>query len=356
MSPDQRHHKAAAHDRSPAQLSRARVTLHTTPGPLQPRLTIGPVDDPYEREAERVADQVMRMPAPAIQRATAQIQRAAEGAAPEVTPEIEGQIGALHSGGQQLDGEVRRFMEPRFGYDFGSVRVHTSPQAARAASSVNALAFTLGNDVVFGAGQYQPGSAAGRRLIAHELTHVVQQGENNSRLPKEIVQRQPITLEEITIVGIPANPKLPPFATLRANYIPDGEQAKRVIGGQVDAPDIVNTCVVRLSRALNYSNHRVSRRSGLAVRRGGDNLWYALRVREMRNYLNHKYGKPSIVSKLRHSATIPDNFIDRQGIICFDVDIWNDATGHVTLWDGQNCVDGSNHWSHSRKVELWIAP
>ena len=171
---------------------------------VQPRLAIGPVDDPYEREAERVADQVMRMPAPAIQRAPLQIQRCgkcakatriedmcpscaakaradgllqrdAAGAVPEVTTEVESNIGAMRGGGQPLDAGLRAFMEPRFGHDFGNVRVHTNARAASTATAVNALAFTTGRDVVFGTGQYQPGTDAGKRLIAHELTHVVQQ-------------------------------------------------------------------------------------------------------------------------------------------------------------------------------------
>ena len=78
-------------------------------------------------------------------------------------------------GGQPLDAELRGFMEPRFGHDFGQVRVHTGPLASRAARSVNALAFTFGQDIVFGDGQYRPRTQEGRRLIAHELVHVIQQ-------------------------------------------------------------------------------------------------------------------------------------------------------------------------------------
>jgi Domain of unknown function (DUF4157) len=66
-------------------------------------------------------------------------------------------------------------MESRFSYDFSNVRIHTDEAAAKSAYSVNALAYTLGNDIVFGEGQYQPNALVGRRLLAHELTHVVQQ-------------------------------------------------------------------------------------------------------------------------------------------------------------------------------------
>jgi hypothetical protein len=81
----------------------------------------------------------------------------------------------LRSPGQPLDTAVRAFMEPRFGCDFSRVRVHTGHRAAESALSVNALAYTVGKDVVFGAGEYAPGTKVGQRLLAHELTHVVQQ-------------------------------------------------------------------------------------------------------------------------------------------------------------------------------------
>jgi hypothetical protein len=81
----------------------------------------------------------------------------------------------LRSPGQPLDLDTRAFMEPRFGHDFSQVRVHTNANAAESARAVNALAYTVGRDVVFGAGQYAPITYAGRQLIAHELTHTIQQ-------------------------------------------------------------------------------------------------------------------------------------------------------------------------------------
>src|SRR5437588_4012159 len=81
----------------------------------------------------------------------------------------------LSSPGQPLDAGTRAFMEPRFGQDFSHVRVHTDMMAAESARAVNALAYTVGRNVVFGAGQYTPGIIAGRWVLAHELTHVRQQ-------------------------------------------------------------------------------------------------------------------------------------------------------------------------------------
>jgi Domain of unknown function (DUF4157) len=98
---------------------------------------------------------------------------ASHGAVGATAPPIVHEV--LRSPGQPLDVVTRAFMEPRFGHDFTQVRVHTDARAAASAQAVNALAYTVGNHVVFGAGQYAPGSDEGRRLLAHELTHVMQQ-------------------------------------------------------------------------------------------------------------------------------------------------------------------------------------
>jgi hypothetical protein len=102
------------------------------------------------------------------------LQRRAAGAGgPATAPPMVGET--IDSPGQPLDTPTRAFMEPRFGHDFGSVRVHADSRAAASASSIDALAYTAGDDVVFGAGQYAPQTPGGRKLIAHELAHVVQQ-------------------------------------------------------------------------------------------------------------------------------------------------------------------------------------
>lgn len=89
----------------------------------------------------------------------------------------------LRTPGQPLDAKTREFMEPRFGQDFSRVRVHTDARAAESARAVNALAYTVGQEVVFGAGHYMPETRAGQTLVAHELTHVIQQagGSGNNR-------------------------------------------------------------------------------------------------------------------------------------------------------------------------------
>jgi len=214
------------------ELRRTR-TDERAPAKPQPRLKINTPGDLYEREADRVAEQVMRMPDPRLQRAcpcgggcpecdeeksrqgrqslqakdvetgdtgetgheslqakgvdtvgtaetgheslrakraeTSYTEDAGDARALPVVQEV------LRSPGRPLDLAVRAFMEPRFGHDFSRVRVHADAKAAESAREVNALAYTLGRDVVFGGGRYVPGTSAGQKLLAHELTHVIQQ-------------------------------------------------------------------------------------------------------------------------------------------------------------------------------------
>ena len=171
---------------------------------LQAKLTVTAPDDAYEQEADQVADSVMRMPepSPAVADGPAAVQRRVgpsdQPAGPfEVEPALEGQIGALQGGGDPLPEAERAFFEPRFGQDFSQVRVHADGQAAGLARAVDARAFTVGSSVAFGAGEYAPGTPAGRQLLAHELTHVVQQTGGQaavapSRRPDAALTFQPV--------------------------------------------------------------------------------------------------------------------------------------------------------------------
>lgn len=148
---------------------------------FQPKLAINPPDDHYEQEADATADRVMRMP---VQRKCKhceeeekQLQRKEENPAiPQVNGGFERYINGLRGLGRPLSADERNFFEPRFNRDFSDVRIHTDMHAAQSAQQINALAYTMGNHIVFNQGQYQPTSANGKRLMAHELTHVVQQG------------------------------------------------------------------------------------------------------------------------------------------------------------------------------------
>jgi hypothetical protein len=113
------------------------------------------------------------------------LSRAAAGPAPNIgVPSIVNEV--LRSPGQPLDSETRAFMEPRLGAELGGVRVHVGRQAEQSAATVSALAYTVGRNIVFGAGQYAPNTTQGRNLIAHELAHVVQQGGESIATPNRI--------------------------------------------------------------------------------------------------------------------------------------------------------------------------
>jgi hypothetical protein len=192
-------------------------------GELQAKLKVGSPNDRYEQEAERVSEQVMSMPDldvqphPQAEYAVHQrtdpgetIQRLAAHRNPSLTDatiideeEVEADAvqtlrspvkesgGATVSkrllnrsqGGVSLAPSAKRFMEARFGAEFGGVRIHADGRAAALSSALGARAFTHGRDIFFAEREYQPDSLEGRRVLAHELTHVVQQGASQSRLP-----------------------------------------------------------------------------------------------------------------------------------------------------------------------------
>lgn len=201
-------------------------------GGLQAKLTVSQPGDIYEREADSVAERVMKMQSTRIRRSCRRcedemLQRqplemggepvlSASYPCPSLPPAGAGEkeeklqrkalndaeacpgtlsiTDTLKSGGQPLPGPVRSFFEPRFGYDFSHVRIHTGEKASAVARAINARAFTLGRDVAFGPGEYAPGTTEGNRLLAHELTHVVQQnapGKANTILQRAWVTGAP---------------------------------------------------------------------------------------------------------------------------------------------------------------------
>jgi hypothetical protein len=130
---------------------------------------------------------------------------------------------AINAPGRALDPETRAFFEPRFGCDFSRVQIHTGAQAEAAAASVGALAFTLGRHVVFGRGQYSPSNAAGRHVLAHELTHVVQQDAADPTthiemgVPGSALEREADTVAHSIVSSPTRAPGAGPVATARGN-------------------------------------------------------------------------------------------------------------------------------------------
>jgi hypothetical protein len=215
------------------------------PTKLQAKLTVNTPGDQYEQEADRVADRVVNTPdsalgvngtrGPAVQRACMEceekarrmpeeaerqqmpqgdeeLQRMPEGEEErQQMPQDEEEmmqlkasphhkqsvpittsrtIQAMRSGGQPLPKSLRNYLEPRFGHEFSQVRLHTDDRAIQASKEIGAKAFTLGKHIAFGERQFQPHSKEGKRLIAHELTHVVQQNSVSGLSQIPTIQRQ----------------------------------------------------------------------------------------------------------------------------------------------------------------------
>lgn len=242
--------------------------------PVQAKLVVGPVDDPYEREADQVADQVMRMPdsevastsekdpGSEIQRMCTdceeeeQVQRQAEGeeeeeqtlqgkreggdrAGGEVSAKQSAEIASIKTGGEPLRPASRDFFEQRFGHDFSSVRIHSDDRASQSAKSIHAQAYTTGQHIVFGAGRYSPHTQAGQRLLAHELTHVIQQGggEQIQRQEEPQSEQQP---EPGSGAIIYPERELPPGLSIEG---PDSSPAS---GGEESPPPPEEAAVSRL--------------------------------------------------------------------------------------------------------------
>jgi hypothetical protein len=193
---------------------KAKSTLHKQSKPplqniakstlfFQPKLTINQPNDVHEQEADAMADKVMRMEQPGVQLkplSISTVQRKCTHCEDEEKAQrkemneqethadanLENYVGKLGSSGTPLSNKARNFYEPRFGYDFSQVKIHTDTVAAKSAQSINALAYTSGNNIVFNQGQFSPDTDSGKRLLGHELTHVVQQ---SSELSKQNIRR-----------------------------------------------------------------------------------------------------------------------------------------------------------------------
>ena len=213
---------------------------------IQTKLSISTPGDIYEQEADRVAEHVMRMPATTLQRScvtrmpdgstfskykedSGLVQRRVESGNHSVPDNFPHDLGS----GQPLDPDTRAFMEPRFGTDFSAVRIHAGAQAAESTRSVNALAYTVGRDVVFNSGQYVPQSDRGKRLLAHELTHVVQQSVGEAGAGQMLQRQKGDDFIEVDLV--PVSPEGRKEAEKLGIDLPTvSDQVWRLIGGIAD--------------------------------------------------------------------------------------------------------------------------
>lgn len=209
--------------------SKPKAAVNTTPAfkpvTVQKKMSVGAENDSYEAEADAIADKVLQMDnvkqhrftqtsalvqkkcahceeeekirkKPLAETITPYIQKASLAATTEVQApvQVENQIITTKGSGNRLDNRTKDYMEERFGVDFSDVRIHTNSQAVQMSQDLNAKAFTVGNDIYFNQGQFNPSSSSGKHLLAHELTHTIQQsGSQVQRVQKkgtaQIIQR-----------------------------------------------------------------------------------------------------------------------------------------------------------------------
>ena len=402
-------------------------------------------EDPVQRMSAE-EEPVQRMGKPEEEEGTAVQTKKQLGASTTAPKNVEHGIQQAKGKGHTLPDHVRQPMESGMNADFSQVRIHTDDRANQLNDQVQARAFTTGKDIFFKQGEYNPESRTGKELLAHELTHVVQQDEhvisrkvsasypkirsnltykwydwfitdNDAKEVLNILQRLDAkdlrdTVQKMKKEGlfprfldnlsasdlqnyqnqvapllaqadsqsdssttssktkaVPAKtpsksaPKvvvspIPPYGMMEGSY-PKGnaDDVKKKIGGKVNYGWIKNTCAIRMSRALNYAGHEIPKSKQLNSVSGADGKRYAFRVRQLKSYLIEQFGQPTLVYlNSNKSGKVPDNFKGVKGIIVFEVDSWNDATGHITLWNGSSCVDNDCYWKEAKKVELWVSP
>ena len=181
---------------------------------MQPKLKVSQAADPYESEADQIAESVMGMPVAEnrvakISPVQGHVQRSCTLCEEEqlllrktsqegkkTNRATAADIRSATQGGEPLDPQSRTFYEPRFGRSFEDVRVHTDGLSGQLAQDINARAFTVGNHLVFGYDEYQPETSSGQQLLAHELVHVVQQDQSGQR-----IQRWPLDGEMVTLTA-----------------------------------------------------------------------------------------------------------------------------------------------------------
>jgi len=244
----------------------ARIPI--APPSIRGNLVISSPSEPYEHEADKVAGKVMRMLDPSPTTFATAIpgkhgpygndkERIQTQGTPstkiELAAALENTVRVSRRGGDPLPEATRSFFEPRFGHDFSRVRVHTDGQAADAARAVHARAYTLGSNIVFGPGEYVPGTTEGKRLLAHELTHVVQQSAPAHATHGLWSGTPPMIQRKLVATGDPAG-----FAALVNSIITTQLQLKVDKAGQVslDATNIQGP-PTREAQALTETLRRI---------------------------------------------------------------------------------------------------
>jgi hypothetical protein len=215
------------------------------------------------------ARKVTPLPAASVQRSLVREKRDGERTDENVRPAVQE---VLDSPGRPLDAAPRAEMESRFGHDFSRVRVHTDERAAASAATVDALAYTVGQNIVFGAGQYAPPSAEGSKLLAHELTHTIQQGaqaEAHSGAlpvtdPQSAVEREADEAAEAATAGNEEPAIAPAGAGIARTPAPPPPTKKKVTVNVTN----VSGSTATIGSAITYSNTNVYNQANVEIEKG----------------------------------------------------------------------------------------
>jgi len=238
------------------------------PKTIQPKLSVNTPGDKYEQEADAMADKVIQTTGnnsiqrkcsdceeeekiqrkPLSTNITPLVQTRQATNTPAVTPSLNNHIETSRGCGKAMDSHTRSFMSNGFGVDFSHVKIHADHEAASMNKELNAKAFTVGNDIYFNEGEYQPGSSKGKHLLAHELTHVIQQRSMDKR-----VQRTPCITDPAICANNDGNP----------GVFDDNEHSGLIIGDAIMDEDN-GTTGGQSRRAVNLET--IARQHGLYPR------------------------------------------------------------------------------------------
>lgn len=238
------------------------------------------------------------------------------GVKPTIKPGIAQNINSLKGSGQPLPASERAFFEPRFGIDFSKLRVHSNSRAATTANSINARAFTLGRDLVFAAGQYAPGTSSSRRLMAHELTHVIQQqgvaAGNRSLDPSGQSKTDQMASRVIEERSINTGPGQAPLALQRQRATPG--RASRSVSRAV-AQQTIEAYLQRASAAQSKGQLRRTLKVTATIRTDLSSLFIGdpgqlSRLDSLLLTQTHLHGDPALLA--RHIAKLLPPRVDRK--------------------------------------------
>jgi hypothetical protein len=377
---------------------------------IQPKLSVGAVDDPFEREADAMADRVMRMPETSfIQRKCASceheeeeqihrkitsfIQKQVNGSEGGIATEsVTNQINASRGGGNRMSENTLSFMESHFGTDFSGVKIHTDSNAVQMSRELNAQAFTVGSDIYFNSGKYAPDSDSGKHLLAHELTHTVQQGDGVERKVQKTDETGTSFYQErvsstSTSSGSPGITR----GTVERTEYTDTSRSTQIHQANVHVIFDANNCTITIPKKVKFENHSTttttcgdvsgrvadpispvsaaafeeSKNNFLRANNEGLNGWFRLRLTNAPNHPCNDRNM-AIVVQATEVTSDPDVTVvitanqgrsyvsgdDTQCVLCNNpsYDVMVHESGHMTLGHGDEYSERSRRSAASERL------